>query len=99
MRKVALTTVGLAAGVTLVGASASQAATTTADLSMAGNVVAGVQSAQQGHEIPLLFTLKNNSTTTSASVDFKFTITNGAASSATDYVCPLISNHFSINPD
>jgi Domain of unknown function DUF11 len=100
MRKIALSTVGLAAMTTFAVSTGSDAATTAADLSMTGNVVAGVQSSQSGQEVPFLFKLTNKSTTTSANVSFYFSITNGTASdSVDDYVCPLISNHFNIYPD
>ena len=81
-----------------VAASSSQAATTSVDLAMTGSVVAGVKSAQPGQEVPFLFTMKNNSTTSSATADFVFTVTNGSAD-VSDYVCPLISTHYNINPD
>src|SRR5690349_41637 len=61
--------------------------------------MAGVTSAQTGgHELAFSFSTKNNSTTTSASLAVTFTVTNGTLD-ATDYICPLISNHFDIDPD
>jgi hypothetical protein len=99
MRKSALSVLAVAAACTLAGAMTSDAATTSIDLSMTGNVVAGVTSAETFHELPFLFTMKNNSTTTTEqAVVFTFTVTNGTVSTE-DYVCPLIGNHFAINPD
>jgi hypothetical protein len=84
--------------VTLLSATASQATTTSVDLSITGNTVAGFAGAQQGQELPVLFTMKNRSTTTAASVAFSFALTNATADGS-DYTCPLISNHFDIFPD
>jgi len=42
--------------------------------------------------------MSNKSTSTAGSVAFIFRITNGSAG-VSDYVCPLISNHFNIDPD
>lgn len=81
----------------VVGTSSSQA-TTGVDLGMAGSTVAGYTSAQSGQKLPVTFTIKNHSTTTSATVDFFFTITHATAD-ASDFVCPLVSNHFNIVPD
>ncbi len=64
----------------------------------AGSTVAGYTSAQSGQKLPVTFTIKNHSTTTSATVDFFFTITHATAD-ASDFVCPLVSNHFNIVPD
>jgi hypothetical protein len=76
-------------------------ATTGIDLSMSGSVVAGVTSAQAGlgQEVAFTFAMKNKSTTSTANVAFMFTITNGTAPDTGDYICPLITNHFDINPD
>jgi hypothetical protein len=99
MRRMIVGVVGLATIGALVGTTTSDAATTRIDLSMTGSVVAGVTSAETFHELPFTFTMKNNSTTKAAdSVVFTFSITNGTAATE-DYVCPLISNHFAINPD
>ena len=74
-------------------------ATTGPDLAMTGSVVAGVTSAQSSQHLPFTFTMTNKSSSTAAgSVSFTFTVTNGTADTA-DYVCPLTSNHFDINPD
>jgi uncharacterized repeat protein (TIGR01451 family) len=76
-------------------------ATTGIDLSMTGSVVAGVTSAQSGsgQEVAFTFALKNHSTTSSANVSFTFTITNGTAPDAGDYICPLVRSHVDIYPD
>jgi hypothetical protein len=79
--------------------TASQAVTATSvDLAITGNTVAGYTKAQHGQELPVVFTIKNRSTTTAASVSFYFTLTHATAGIA-DYTCPLISNHYNINPD
>ena len=76
-------------------------AATGIDLSMTGSVVAGVTGAQaaSGQEVALTFALKNKSTTASAEVSFTFTITNGTAPDAGDYICPLVRSHYDIFPD
>jgi hypothetical protein len=89
------TTVALAG--TLLVATASQASTTGVDLSITGSTVAGYTAAQYGQELPVVFTMKNRSKTP-VSVAFYFTFTN-ATVDGSDYVCPLISNHFNIDPD
>jgi hypothetical protein len=76
----------------------SQATTTSVDLGITGKTVAGFTKAQLGQELPVTFTMKNHSTTASASVDFYFTLTNATADPS-DYTCPLISNHYNIFPD
>jgi hypothetical protein len=78
--------------------TASQASTTSVDLSITGHTVAGFVGAQQGQELPVLFTMKNRSRTTAVSVAFSFTLTNATAD-ASDYTCPLTSNHYNIFPD
>jgi hypothetical protein len=92
----------LGAATTLIGmlllTTASQASTTTVDLSITGGTVAGYTKAQHGQELPVVFTMKNHSTTTGASVSFYFTLTQATAG-ISDYTCPLISNHYNINPD
>jgi hypothetical protein len=99
MRKTAVGFFAVAAACTIGAATSStQAATPTLDLAMTGSVVAGVSGGQSGQEIPFTFTMTNKSTSTSANVAFVFTVTNGATDS-TDYVCPLVSNHYNINPD
>jgi Domain of unknown function DUF11 len=79
-------------------ATSSSAATGSVDLGVTGSIFAGVTSAQ-GQEIPFGFTTTNHSGSASADVAVKFTITNGTAASGSDYVCPLISNHFDIDHD
>jgi hypothetical protein len=79
-------------------ATAVQAATGI-DLSMTGSTVAGVTGAQPGQEVGFAFSMQNKSTTkTAGSVVFTFTVTGGSADNS-DYICPLITNHFNINPD
>jgi hypothetical protein len=78
--------------------TASNAASTSVDLGITGSRVAGYTSAQAGQELPVVFTLKNHSTTTSANVAFHFSLTHATAD-ISDYTCPLISNKFNINPD
>ena len=90
----------LGAALALVGTlfltTASQATTTSVDLSITGNTVAGYTKAQYGQELPVVFTIKNRSTTTAADVSFYFTITHATADGS-DYTC--VSNHYVINPD
>jgi hypothetical protein len=81
---------------TLLLATASQATTTSVDLSITGQTVAGFTAAQQWQELPVLFTMKNRSNTTATEVAFSFTFTNATVDG---YTCPLISNHFNINTD
>jgi hypothetical protein len=91
----------VAAGVlvcTVLLTTASQAATTKVDLSITGQTVAGYTKAQYGQELPVMFTMKNRSPRTATSVAFSFTLTNATADGS-DYTCPLISNHYNINPD
>jgi hypothetical protein len=83
---------------TLFLTTASQATTSSVDLAITGSTVAGYTKAQHGQELPVLFTIKNRSTTTGASVSFYFTLSHATAA-ASDYTCPLISNHYNINPD
>jgi hypothetical protein len=78
--------------------TASGDATSGVDLGITGSTVAGVHSAQQGQELGFGFTVTNHSTTRSADLAVTFTVTHGAAN-ISDYICPLISNHFDINPD
>ena len=77
---------------------ASGGASTGVDLGITGGTVAGVRSAQQGQELGFSFTVTNHSTTGSADLAVTFTVTHGTAG-ISDYICPLISNHFNINPD
>jgi hypothetical protein len=89
--------VALAATLSLVTGS-SQATTTSVDLGITGSTVAGFTGGQAGQELPVAFTMKNHSSTTSADVEFYFTVTNATAGIA-DYTCPAISNHLNIFPD
>jgi len=99
MRRTALAAIVIAVMGTLAGAQAVSAASTGVDLATTGSVMAGVTSAQAGgQELAFSFSTKNNSTTTSVSLAVTFTVTNGTLN-ATDYICPLISNHFNINAD
>jgi hypothetical protein len=92
--------VAVGAGV-LAMTSTSQASTIGVDLSMSGSVVAGVASASTYKQVPFTFMIKNKSTTTAADISFNFSpIVNGTASDySADYVCPLTTNHYDINPD
>lgn len=76
----------------------STAATTGVDLGITGSTVAGVVLGQVGQKLAFSFTVKNHSTTTSASLGITFTVARGTAN-GTDFICPMISNHFDINPD
>jgi hypothetical protein len=78
--------------------TASQATTSSVDLAITGNTVAGYTKAQYGQELPVVFTIKNRSTTTATEVSFYFTLSHATAGGS-DYTCPLISNHYNINPD
>ena len=98
MKKRILGAVALAAVGTLVGSNATQAATTGVDLSITGSIFAGLRGAQTGQEIAFSFTVKNHSSTASADLEVRFSMTNGTADGS-DYICPLIRNHFNINPD
>src|SRR3954447_13167091 len=99
MRRIALAVTVIAVVGTLGGAQAVAAASTGVDLATTGSVMAGVTSAQTGgHELAFSFSIKNNSTTTSATLGVTFTVTNGTLDGS-DYICPLISNHFNINAD
>jgi hypothetical protein len=95
MRRIVLSVVGVTAAATLIGSTVSDAATTNPDLSITGSTVAGVTGAQPNQELAFSFVIKNNSTTTSATADFKYTITNGIADRA-DYICPLSRNHYNV---
>jgi hypothetical protein len=97
-RVLALMTAAGALVATVFLTTASQASTATVDLSITGSTVAGFTKAQHGQELPVVFTIKNRSTTTAAEISFYFTLTHATASAA-DYTCPLITNHFNINPD
>jgi hypothetical protein len=92
----------LGAALALVGTlfltTASQATSTSVDLSITGSTVAGYTKAQYGQELPVVFTIKNRSTTTAAEVSFYFTLSHASADGS-DYTCPLISNRYNINPD
>lgn len=108
MRRMMLVAAALSAfsaGSTLSAGMSSALATTRghagrgADLAMTGQVEAGVRSAQLGQHVPFSFTMTNkSSSTSSASVAFIFTVTNGTADMS-DYVCPLTTNRFNIFPD
>jgi hypothetical protein len=78
------------------GTSSSQAAGAGVDLAMTGHTVAGYTSAQAGQELPVAFTMTNHSSTTSADIAFAFTVGHATTD---DITCPLVSNHFNINPD
>lgn len=83
-----------------IGATATGAATTKIDLSMTGNAVAGYTNASSGNELPVTFTMRNNSgSTTAGDVSFLFTVTHATAADSSDWICPLTSNHHLINPD
>ncbi|HEX4728933.1 MAG TPA: hypothetical protein VH298_14110, partial [Jatrophihabitans sp.] len=100
MRKnlVLLSVCGLiVAGSLMLVSSSSGAATAAVDLSITGSTVTSYTAAQPGQELPVVFTMRNHSSTTGVSVDFHFTLTNATAD-GTDYVCPT-SSHFLINPD
>jgi hypothetical protein len=88
--------IGLAS--TVVITSSSGAATASVDLGITGATVAGYTSAQAGQELPVSFTIKNHSTTRSVDVEFYFTVSHATAA-ISDYVCPLVTGHFNINPD
>ena len=79
------------AGSLLIASSASDAATAKVDLSITGGTVTGFTRSGPEQELPVVFTMRNHSGTTSVSVDFFFTLTNATAD-GTDYVCPQ-SNH------
>src|SRR6195952_5391243 len=98
MKKGILGSLALAAVGILLGSSATQAATTGVDLSTTGSIFAGLTGAQTGHEIVFSFTFKNHSTRKSAALEVTFSMTNGTADGS-KYICPLIRNHFNINPD
>ena len=98
MKKSIFAAVALAAVGTLVGSNATLAATTGVDLSTTGSIFAGLRGAQTGQEIVFSFTVKNHSTRASADLEVTFSMTNGTADGS-DYICPLIRNHFNINPD
>jgi hypothetical protein len=86
------------AGSLLIGsAAASQASTTSVDLSITGGTVAGFTAAQPDMELPVSFTMTNHGSIATP-VDFTFTLTNATASGE-DYVCPTVGTHFLINPD
>ncbi|HJQ03352.1 MAG TPA: hypothetical protein VJ851_17280 [Jatrophihabitans sp.] len=85
------------AGSLLIASSASDAATAKVDLSITGGTVTGFTRSGPEQELPVVFTMRNHSQTTSVSVDFFFTLTNATAD-GTDYVCPQ-SNHVLTGPD
>ncbi|HEU5271057.1 MAG TPA: hypothetical protein VFU36_14120 [Jatrophihabitans sp.] len=88
--------VALAASL-LISSAASQASTTSLDLSITGSTVAGFTGAQVNQELPVLFTITNHGSVATP-VDFQFTVTNATASGE-DYVCPTVGDRFNINPD
>ena len=98
MKKGILGSLALAAVGILLGSTATQAATTGVDLSTTGSIFAGLTGAQTGQEIVFTFTVKNHSSRKSAALEVTFSTTNGTADGS-DYICPLIRNHFNINPD
>ena len=81
----------------LIASSTSDASTTNVDLSITGGTVTGFTRAGPDQELPVAFTMRNHSRTTSVSVDFFFTLTNATAD-GTDYVCPM-SDHVLTGPD
>jgi hypothetical protein len=85
------------AGSLLIASSASDATTAKVDLSITGGTVTGFTRAGAEQELPVVFTMRNHSQTTSVSVDFFFTLTNATAD-GTDYVCPQ-SDHVLTGPD
>jgi uncharacterized repeat protein (TIGR01451 family) len=88
----------LAGTATFMSSQVTQAAARTVDLSTTGSIFANLTGAQIGQEVVYSFTVKNKSTTTAANMAVTFSVTNGTADGS-DYVCPLISSHFNINPD
>jgi hypothetical protein len=98
-RKIALFAVTAAAAAALVAVSPnSDAATPGVDLAIKGSVVAAITSSPTDQNLPFSFTITNKSSSSSADISFDFTITNGTAN-GDDYVCPLIRDHYAINPD
>lgn len=85
------------AGSMLIASSTSDAATAKVDLSLTGGTVTGFTRAGSDQELPVAFTMRNHSRTTTVSVDFSFTLTNATAD-GTDYACPM-SNHVLTGPD
>ena len=81
----------------VIGSAASQASTTSVDLSITGGTVAGFTGAQVDQELPVSFTMTNHGSVATP-VDFQFTVTNATADGS-DYVCPTVGNRFNINPD
>ena len=81
----------------VIGSAASQASTTSVDLSITGGTVAGFTGAQADQELPVSFTMTNHGSVATP-VDFQFTVTNATADGS-DYVCPTVGNRFNINPD
>jgi hypothetical protein len=75
------------AGSLLIASSASDAATARVDLSLTGGTVTGFTRSGPEQELPVVFTMRNHSRTTTVGVDFFFTLTNATAD-GTDYVCP-----------
>ena len=103
MKKIILSALILAVAGTLAGSSVTQAQSarvdmSTVDLSTTGSIFAGLTGAQVGQEIVFGYTVTNNSASRSADLAVTFSVTNGTASRR-DYICPLVSSHFNINPD
>ncbi len=86
------------AAVITVSSSSQASATTGPDLSMTGSVVSGVKSVEggTGQQLAMSFVVKNNSSSQSADISFNFTFGHA---NVQGYICPLVSNHFDINPD
>lgn len=82
----------------LASVSQSRATAISVDLGITGSPVAGVAGAQVGQELGFTFTVTNHSTTTAADLGVKFTVARGNVT-ISDYICPLITTHFNINPD
>ena len=101
MKKIISSALVLAVAGTLAGSSVTQAQPAQpagADLAITGGIFAGLTGAQVGQEIVFGYTVTNKSASRSADLSVTFTVTNGAAGRR-DYICPLVSSHFNINPD
>ena len=95
---VAIVTAVVVPGAIFARTSLSEAASAGVDLGITGSTVAGFTRGQADMELPVVFTMTNHSSTRSTDVSFNFTITHATAGGG-DYTCPLISNHYLINPD
>ncbi len=98
MKKIILSALVLAVAGTVAASSVTQAQPAGVDLSITGSMFAGLTGAQVGQEIVFGYTVTNNSASRSADLAVTFSVTNGTTSRR-DYICPLISSHFNINPD